>query len=395
MQSKSEGLWESARWVAAAMVLAGCAPTERGSAFDQATDGTPDATSTSGGGAEGSDASDGGIADEDSGGVKLDVSVPDSGVGDDCSDPDAPDCECVVELHPPCDDGTDDPFAAMGIGCGGGTVVSAESTGSPAAIGVRSGLGGTEAWAPTEGKRFAVIGSGNVAQLDSEPPTYADPFDLEFELDFPSFCSDDLDGLDEGSGPLDPGTVPAPIVAAPAGGVDCLEDPTLVGLGDCSNSLQGQLDQGTSVNDYTELRVELVVPNDATSLSYDFAFFSTEYPAYLGSTYNDLFVGWIESEAWTGNVSFDAQGNPISLNAAFFDLQDDNGETAELAGTCMRYHGATRWLTSTTAVNPGETVELVLAVFDLSDSILDSYVFVDNVRWGCEGTVRPGTTPVG
>ncbi len=389
-------------WLAAA-ALAGCGAQDGHSAFDQATDGTPGSSEGYGstgdpGGTgaspeadEGSDDTD----DGDSGGIKLDVSVPDTGVGSDCGDPDGPDCECVVELQPPCDEGTDDPFAAMGLGCGDGVVIASTQRGSQAAIGVRTGLGATDTWAPTEGERFAVIGSGNVDQLDSEPPSFADPEDIEWEFDFPSFCSDDLDGTELPGGPLDPGVVPAPIVTTPAGAVDCNDDPTLIGMGDCSNSLQGQLNQGTTVNDYTELRLELLVPEEASSLSYDFAFLSTEYPGYVGSAYNDLFVGWIESEAWTGNVSFDAEGNPISLNAAFFDLTDGDGTAAELAGTCMRYHGATRWLTSTTAVNPGETIELVLAVFDLSDSILDSYVFLDNVRWGCEGAVNPGTVPAG
>ena len=385
------------------VVAFGCRETRDASPFNVDTDGVPGGTMHGDGGTGGSNADDGtgdsnADDDDDDDGVKLDVGSPGGLPGDGCDNPDGEDdCECVVSLHPACDSDTDDPFAAMGVGCDGGTAITTETVGAASAIGVRTGLGGTDTWAPTEGERYAVIGSGFVDQLDSEPPTFPDPFDLEFELDFPSFCNDDLDGFDNNldTGPLDPGTIPAPIVPTPVGGSDCTEDPTLVGQGDCSNTLGDQLGQGTSVNDYTALRMEMVVPEDAESLSYDFAFFTTEYPAYLGSQYNDLFVGWIESESWTGNVSFDDAGNPISLNAAFFDLTDPDGSAPELAGTCMRYHGATRWLTSTTAVNPGETVELVFAVFDLSDSILDSYAFVDNVRWGCDPSTQPGTFPAG
>ena len=32
--------------------------------------------------------------------------------------------------------------------------------------------------------------------------------------------------------------------------------------------------------------------------------------------------------------------------------------------------------------------------FDLSDSVLDSYAFIDNFQWGCEGEVPPSTTPI-
>jgi hypothetical protein len=61
----------------------------------------------------------------------------------------------------------------------------------------------------------------------------------------------------------------------------------------------------------------------------------------------------------------------------------------------MRQHGATRWLTTSAPATPGETVTLVFAIFDLRDSNLDSYVFLDNFRWGCEGTEHPTTVPVG
>ena len=38
---------------------------------------------------------------------------------------------------------------------------------------------------------------------------------------------------------------------------------------------------------------------------------------------------------------------------------------------------------------------MVFAIFDLSDSILDSYVFLDNFAWGCEPTGGPTTQPEG
>jgi hypothetical protein len=136
------------------------------------------------------------------------------------------------------------------------------------------------------------------------------------------------------------------------------------------------------------------VPHTATSIEYSFAFFSTEYPIYYGSEYNDLFVGWLESEQWTGNVSFDAQGAPISLNAGFLDFRDDDATLPELAGTCMSGHAGTKWLSTTAPVTGGEEILLVLAIFDLSDSQLDSYVFVDDVHFGCEGG-PPETTPEG
>ncbi len=176
---------------------------------------------------------------------------------------------------------------------------------------------------------------------------------------------------------------------------DCASNPALLGTGDCSNTINGQFSQGGAANDYTEIRIVADVPMTNNSLNYDFAFFSTEFPYYFNSAFNDMYVGWLESESWTGNISFDDIGNPISLNAGFLDFKDNNGSLPELDNTCMKYHAGTRWVQSVAPVTPGEQITLVLAVFDLSDSILDSYVFLDNFGWGCEGEDTPSTTPVG
>jgi hypothetical protein len=71
-----------------------------------------------------------------------------------------------------------------------------------------------------------------------------------------------------------------------------------------------------------------------------------------------------------------------------------NCSAPELHGTCMQGHAGTKWLTTSAGVVPGETITIVLAIFDMSDSILDSYAFVDNFQWGCEGDQPPSTVPI-
>lgn len=320
------------------------------------------------------------------------------------------DCECNIPPHVPCDaDPSADYLQVMGLGCPNELAAEHTETGSPEAMGTRSNFGDQSAFPPREGERFVVLGSGKVAHLD----TYWDPLDPDpppFE-DEP--CSADLDG-DEFlglPGPYDPQTLPAPLVAQNVGDVDCEQDPSLVGMGDCSNSIAAQVDAGMGVFDYTELRAELSVPFEVYSLSYDLAFFSYEYPIFYNSEYNDMFIGWLESERWTGNVSFDEMGNPISLNAGYLDYRDaspdpdfpeefpdpdcvDGCTAPELHGTCMQGHAGTKWLTTTASVTPGESITLVLAIFDQSDSALDSYVFLDNFQWGCEGGHPPTTVPI-
>ncbi len=289
------------------------------------------------------------------------------------------DAACSLPPHEPCDEGTSDPHRAMGLGCPGEWPVVATSQGDASSLGVRTGLGGTDQWAPTEGSAFAVISTGRVAELDEETPAGD-------SSQAPTFCSDDM-----ARSPDPGGALPDPIDVMGTGG-DCVEDPMLIGTGDCSNTISDQFSQGGSAFDYVELRSVIEVPEDARSISYDFAFFSVEYPFYFGDVFNDMFIVWLESELWTGNTAFDENGTPISLNASFLDFRDDDGSLPEFEGTCMRQHAGTRWLRSTAPVSPSEEITLVFATFDVSDPILDTVVFLDNVSWGCDGVERPSTS---
>lgn len=343
--------------------------------------GGPQPTSGTGGGG-----TDGDPGDE----IRLDIGGGSgSGSGGNGEGGNGEDEECVVP-HVPCDESTDDPFRALGLNCPGELPVSVSTAGSAQGLGIRSSLGSTSVFDPREGSAYVVLSSGYVSEIDSETP--GNGID---ELDNPTFCNRDHDGASVDPGPLDPDAMlPSPIDPVAVAG-DCLADPSLVGTGDCSRTIEAQWRQGATSHDYAELRFSVTVPPDVTSFSYDFAFFTTEYPSYHGDVFNDIYIGWLESSRWTGNISFDQAGNPISLNAAFLEFEDDAGNVAELGGSCMKYHAGTNWLTTTAPVTPGETITVVFAVMDLADSILDSFVLLDNFRWGCDGGKPPGTGPVG
>lgn len=352
--------------------------------------GSTDGTGGGGGTTGGESTSQGNQSTADSGGVKFDLGeIPETsgaatGTLDCDQDPNQPGCMCSIPDHAPCDNGTGDPFNAMGLNCPGELQVQASTYGNPSAIGVRSSFGQGGTFDAREGSQYAVIGSGLVGDLNKETPV----FDSNLG---PTHCNDDLGAYDPGK------NLPAPLKPNNVGG-DCTQNLGLIGTGDCSNTIQDQFNAGSSGNDYTELRFVLQVPPDVTSFSYDFAFFSTEYPDYYGSSFNDMYIGWLESEKWTGNISFDNQGNPISLNAGFLEFKDDAdglNPIPQFQGTCMRQHAGTNWLTTTAGVTPGETITVVFAIMDLSDSILDSYAFIDNFKWGCEPTGKPQTMPPG
>lgn len=317
--------------------------------------------------------------------IKFDIGdAPETTTGsttdDPCANTGTDGCSCSIPEHTPCDAGAD-PFQAIGLNCPGEFQVGAVTDGSPEAIGVRTSFGANATFNPREGQSYAVIGSGKVLELSNQTPG----FDSDLS---PTYCNDDLGNYDKGA------TLPAPLMTNNVAG-DCTVNMGLLGTGDCSNTIQGQFSQGGTANDYTEMRFTALVPNDVTSFSYDFAFFTTEWPAYAGSGYNDMFVGWLTSELWTGNISFDQNGNPISLNAGFLAFQDGGANIPEFTGTCMRQHAGTNWLQSTTGVVPGETITVAFAIFDLADSVLDSYAFLDNFQWGCEPSGEPSTEPIG
>jgi hypothetical protein len=334
-------------------------------AVDSGAEGTAAAEGDAGAADDG--ASGGDTSDTSPGGgpspVKFDLGgLPDLGDQLNCGAPTADSCDHL----------DDDPWHAIGLNCPGGQQVNGTIGGAAAQLHVHAGNVGTYVpapYPPQEGEKIVILSSGNAADL----------------LVPGMFASSSMGG---------PAALPAPIQTnAVSPTDDCATNPALIGTGDCSNTIQDQWDQGFGANDYAEMRINVTVPAGAHGFSYNLAMFSTEYPVYYQSSYNDMYIAWLESEQWTGNISFDDMGHPISLNAGFLDYKDAPNPVdcpapcvaPELQGTAMEGHAGTRWLETTAGVTPGEDIELVLGVFDLSDSVLDTVVLLDNWHWACVG----------
>jgi hypothetical protein len=338
--------------------------TEPGSSTGPAPGGTSESSSPPGDGATTAAASSGPP-------IYFDVGTQPDGGGSSCAAP----------PQVSCDDDDDDPWHAFSLNCPGGPQVEgAINLTGPAQIYVFEGNLGTFApppFPPREGDKFVILSSGDASDL---------PMAGLFASTSVGFA---------------PTPLPAPIQTnAVSATEDCYDNPGLVGNGDCSNTIQEQWDQGSGSHDYAEMRFTTTVPAGTFGFTYDFAMFSTEYPVYYQSQFNDMYIAWLESEQWTGNISFDDMGHPISLNAGFLDYKDAPNDfdcpppcvAPELAGTAMEGHAGTRWLTTTAGVTPGEDIEVVLGVFDLSDSVLDTVIILDNFEWACEGGA-PVTIP--
>ncbi len=345
-----------------------------------ASDGSTSAEDTGGSSPTGGASMPTGGGVDDTGGseegeVVFDIGVPDAPgeTGDGCRFP---------EEHTPCDADSEDPWRAMGINCPGEIQVQTSFSGQPDQLHVHTGTIGTyvpATWPVREGEKVTILSSGVARWL----------LNVGVEMSWMV-------------GPYEEMMLPPPMVPDPVSMTEtCAENPGLIGTGDCSNTIWPQWSQGEmGAFDLAELRMEFDVPPGVEGFSFDFAFFTDEYPEYYGTGYNDMFLVWLESSTWTGNISFDDQGNPISLNAAFLDFKDAHHPSCpgcsapEVQGTAMEGHVATRWLTTTAPLTPGDHVTVQFVIFDLTDAILDSTVVIDNFRWTCIAG-PPSTEPAG
>jgi hypothetical protein len=170
--------------------------------------------------------------------------------------------------------------------------------------------------------------------------------------------------------------------------------------------------------DSAGLRVTIKTPRDARSFKFEFNFYTYEYPDYTCSTFNDFFVAMMTPQPpglMDGNISFDEQGNNISVNAGFLQVCNPcvaGGKTfdcplgyGEMAGTGFETNtntdtcgisgsAATSWLATTAPIeSPGQEITLHFAVWDSGDGVLDSTVLIDTFTFEIEeGEV--GTIPL-
>jgi hypothetical protein len=154
--------------------------------------------------------------------------------------------------------------------------------------------------------------------------------------------------------------------------------------------------------------MQIRVPTNAHSFSFDYRFFTCEYPQYVCQQFNDVFAVLMgpsplmagDPLADGANTSADIafQTNPdgskdiIGVNNQDFlracapgpmGYVNCKGET-ELLGTGFEKHAGSSWLRATVPVEPGSMLSLRFAIWDSGDGVYDSTTLVDNFRWHAE-----------
>ncbi|MBM4375247.1 MAG: choice-of-anchor L domain-containing protein [Deltaproteobacteria bacterium] len=174
----------------------------------------------------------------------------------------------------------------------------------------------------------------------------------------------------------------------------------------CPNATTGKANDGASVT------LKLRTPSNAQGFRFNFNFFTYEWPVFVCSTFNDFFVAMLDPVPMglvDGNISFDKNGDPVSVNNAFLEVCGCSGGPPCTAGgkqfTCplgnaglvgtgfgadlaFSDHASSGWLETQAPVLPNTEITLQFAVSDSGDGVLDTSVLVDNFRWLAE----PGTT---
>jgi hypothetical protein len=255
---------------------------------------------------------------------------------------------------------------------------------------------------PKAGSALALLSTGHAAATNDSRPGYRS-FDL-------------FGGVGSSSG------FPADFLAANGGKL-----PNAPG---CPEPLANR------ANDAIMLTLTVRAPTNAKSFSMAANFFSAEYPEFTCTTFNDFFSVLLDS-TFTGtpanpadkNLAFyaDASGAkyPVGVNLAYsangvgtgLFNQCVNGTTGcageirgtistcvgvdQLAGTGFDtpssrcdanslMGGGTGWLVTRGNIVGGEVFKLRIALWDTSDSALDSLAVIDNFTWSVE-TSDPGT----
>ena len=175
----------------------------------------------------------------------------------------------------------------------------------------------------------------------------------------------------------------------------------------CPGVVTGQPHDGAG------LELSIRTPSNAHGFTFDFDFFTYEWPNFICSQYNDFFVAIlspIPMGQQDGNISFDSQGNPVSVNNAFLDVCGCDLGPPCLAGgknfPCAlgdqglmgtgfgkdgqggSDHASTYWLATKAPITPNTQIILRWGVYDSGDGVLDTTTLVDNFQWiASSGTV--------
>jgi hypothetical protein len=124
-----------------------------------------------------------------------------------------------------------------------------------------------------------------------------------------------------------------------------------------------------------------------SQVGFDFVFGSIEYPVYTNN-YTDAFLAFLDGTS--NQIVFDPAGNAVQVGSSFaaeLTVHDTNTVFADP-------HGLLRLKTFTNDTLAAGAHSILFEIGDVNDHILDSAVFISNLRAGTdEGGTHPSEVP--
>jgi hypothetical protein len=170
---------------------------------------------------------------------------------------------------------------------------------------------------------------------------------------------------------------------------------------DCSGSIDAQWEMGMGqASDFLWSEFTVNTPAGTKGWTLDFAFFSSEFPEFVGEVYNDMFIVWVETDEFVGNQCFVGE-QPCTVTALdgaadAYSGTPDGLDFVGRAGTGLgteldsaKSGQTTGWVELRGPATPGTPLRVAFILFDMFDPVFDTTVLVDDFRWDCEGCV-PG-----
>jgi hypothetical protein len=137
----------------------------------------------------------------------------------------------------------------------------------------------------------------------------------------------------------------------------------------------GHIENFQSSNDVAVLRVDFSL-DDSYQIQFDFVFGSVEYPFYTGS-FTDSFLVFLDGTDSANQVTYDQNGTPVQVGSSFAGLVSVADQNTAFANP----HGVLGLTTTTAELDAGDYT-LLFEIGDVNDHILDSAVFIYNLRTG-------------
>ena len=153
---------------------------------------------------------------------------------------------------------------------------------------------------------------------------------------------------------------------------------------DTGNDVDLESIVGESVLDTNSLEFAFTVPANTNSIQFDLIYGSEEFPEFIDEGFNDVAGVFLDGV----QIAFDAFGRPLTVDNNFFVLNNSGfSNIPETEGTTsvtlplIQYDGLTTQLTTTAPLDSTRSIHhLKFAIADSGDSILDSGLFLANLR---------------